>query len=147
MRSAIVASLLFCLCSCAVSQNPADGGFLGGVRGVAGGGYEERSKELREDVQESEMAYKNRLETRATLEQEIAQIERELASTELEIERHLAALERQRKQMPASVEDDVSAVRKARAQRPKDPSDRLAHLRQVLSKARALAEGLTQLAR
>jgi hypothetical protein len=67
------------LAGCATSADPHEGGFVSGVVGLAGGGYQQRVNE-REGVHQGELNAQQRLKAQArALEQERAQVRGDLA--------------------------------------------------------------------
>ena len=51
MRVRLAAALLALPVGCTVSQDPTQGGLIGGIAGTLGGGYERRAEALRSDVE------------------------------------------------------------------------------------------------
>ena len=51
MRLRLAAALLALPAGCTVSEDPTQGGLLGGIAGTLGGGYERRAEALRSDVE------------------------------------------------------------------------------------------------
>lgn len=92
--------LLLCACfslwvgGCATSADPHEGGFVSGVVGLAGGGYQQRVDD-REGVRQGELDAQQRLKAQArALEQERAQVKGDLASARSRLasqERKIAA--------------------------------------------------------
>jgi chromosome segregation ATPase len=75
----LAASVSVCLVGCATSADPHEGGFVSGVVGLAGGGYQRRVDE-REGVHQGELDAQQRLKVQAReLEQERAQVRGDLA--------------------------------------------------------------------
>lgn len=73
------ASVSVCLVGCATSADPHEGGFVSGVVGLAGGGYQRRVDE-REGVHQGELDAQQRLKAQArALEQERAEVRGDLA--------------------------------------------------------------------
>ena len=91
---------LLCIClpasltGCATSDDPHAGGFVSGVVGLAGGGYQRRIDE-REGVYQGEMDAQQRLKAQArALEEERAQVKGDLARAQTRLasqERKIAA--------------------------------------------------------
>jgi|GEM_PF-2180355 len=79
---------------CATSADPHEGGFVSGVAGLAGGGYQRRIDE-RENTHQGELDAQARLKAQArTLEQERAQVQGDLARARTRLasqERRIAA--------------------------------------------------------
>jgi hypothetical protein len=92
--------LLLCACfplwvgGCATSADPHEGGFVSGVVGLAGGGYQQRIDD-REGVRQGELDAQQRLKAQArALEEERAQVKGDLASARSRLasqERKIAA--------------------------------------------------------
>jgi len=73
LRAVGAAALLAAaLSGCATSSDPAEGGFINGVVGIAGGGYDRR-------VAEREDAYRKEVDTQTALQAEARRLERERA--------------------------------------------------------------------
>ncbi|TVQ89730.1 MAG: hypothetical protein EA400_06980 [Chromatiaceae bacterium] len=93
------------LAGCATSPDPRDGGFVSGVVGLAGGGYQRRIDE-RETSYRGELDAQQRLQAEArALQQERAEVQAELqqanarlAALEQRIARQRVALQAQRRQ-------------------------------------------------
>jgi len=125
------------LAGCSVSDDPAAGGFVSGVAGVAGGGYDARI-----DAREAGLA---------TTEAEGAALTAELAS----LERQHAAIKdqliRQRAELSAAgvrlTPDSERAFRTAIAAEPAqaDPAARAAALQRAIADGRRLSEQLAAL--
>lgn len=74
----LAASLTVCLAGCATSADPHEGGFVSGVVGLAGGGYQRRIDE-RESAHKGELDAQQRLKAQArALEEERAQVRGDL---------------------------------------------------------------------
>ena len=72
------AGLSVCVAGCATSADPHEGGFVSGVVGLAGGGYQRRVDD-REGVHQGELDAQQRLKAEArALEQERAQVKGDL---------------------------------------------------------------------
>lgn len=75
----LCASLAVWLGGCATSPDPHEGGFVSGVAGLAGGGYQRRIDE-RENMHQGELDAQEQLKAQArSLEQERAQVQGDLA--------------------------------------------------------------------
>jgi hypothetical protein len=125
------------LAGCAVSDDPAAGGFVSGVAGVAGGGYDARSAEREAGL--------------ATTQAEGAALEAELAALESEHAALKDQLIRQRADLgaagirltPASERAFQDAIAAEPAQA--DPAARAAALQRAIADGRRLSEQLAAL--
>ena len=137
-RAAIAASTaLGMLAACTVSDNPADGGFVSGVAGVAGGGYDARIDEREQDLATVEAEG-------AALTAELARLEREHETLKDQLIRQRADLRGQGVQLtPASEAAFQMAILNEPAEA--DPAARAASLQQAIADARRLSEELASL--
>ena len=139
------------LSACEVSQDPADGGFLSGIVGVAGGGYQGRVDE-RQAALDAEQAQANALAgeqqqvaaTSANIAAEITRLRAEHTALRQRISQQLAALQ------SAGVAVNPTLATKVRAAVNESPSgrtdaERLASLQAAISNARALSADLARL--
>jgi septal ring factor EnvC (AmiA/AmiB activator) len=129
--------LLVVVAGCAAGGDPAQGGFVSGVAGLAGGGYQAR-------IDEREAAVAGSEQRRAELAAELAGLEAEHRALQDQIARQRAAL---------SAEGALTPEADARIQAalgadpdPRDPEARAAALRQAIADARRLSEQLAALA-
>ncbi len=139
------------LAACEISENPADGGFLSGVVGVAGGGYQGRIED-REAALATEQAQANALAaeqaqvaaTNAGISAELTRLRREHTALRLQISEQLAALQSAGVYVPSSMATRVRAVVNTTPSGRSD-AQRLAALRQAIADARALSADLGRL--
>jgi chromosome segregation ATPase len=90
----VVAALTAGLSACATSDDPADGGFISGVAGIAGGGYDKR-------IEEREDAYREQLDAQAALEAEGRRLEQERAEVRAQLGQAQARLAAQQRRIAA----------------------------------------------
>lgn len=105
--------LPFCLGGCATSPDPHQGGFVSGVVGLAGGGYQSR-------IDEREAAYKGELSAQDQLKAQARELERERAQVRSDLGRanaRLAALESRVKRERAAIAAQGQGTAASRAQR------------------------------
>lgn len=146
------ALLLLLLSACAApSQNPADGGFVSGVKNLSDGTYERRVQEREAAVKAGEdQTFVLQGETRdvaaetARVEAEIAAAEGELAAAKREIVRLRYELAAKKTEVPPALAARVEAAAVAAPTGP-DNAAKLAALRAALAETRAIAEDLTRL--
>ncbi len=147
----LLASTALTLAACEISENPADGGFLSGVVGVAGGGYQGRIDD-REAALAAEQAQANALAaeqaqvaaTNASISAELARLRQEHTALRLKIADQLAALQSAGVNVPTSMETRVRAVVNTTPSGRTD-AQRLAALRTAIADARALSADLSRL--
>lgn len=139
------------LAACEVSQDPADGGFLSGIVGVAGGGYQGRVDE-QETALANEQAQANALAaqeaqvaaTNASIATQITQLRSELTALRIKISQQMADLQ------SAGVAVNGATQTRVRAVVNNSPSgrtdaERLAALSAAIADARALSADLSRL--
>jgi outer membrane murein-binding lipoprotein Lpp len=126
------------LASCADSGDPAQGGFVSGVAGLAGGGYEAR-------IDEREGAVATSQARQAELAAELASLEAEHRALQDRITRQTELLQAAGATIPPETQTQIAAAMRA-APDPRDPAARAAALRQAIADARRLSEQLTALA-
>lgn len=112
----IFAIILICmLTSCAVSTDPRQGGFIGGLSGISSGAYENRvqqrnadlasKKNLNSNLQQESQGLKNEVQSQkqilASDQQQLAKMERNLASLESDIKRFSASSAKQNAELAA----------------------------------------------
>jgi chromosome segregation ATPase len=78
LRGSAAVLLAAGLTACATSDDPAEGGFISGVTGLAGGGYDRR-------IEEREDAYKEQLDAQAALQAEARRLEQERAEVRAQL--------------------------------------------------------------
>ena len=105
MPAAVLSMLA--LGACATSPDPADGGFISGVVGLAGGGYERR-------VSEREDAYEDELDAQAALQAEARAVEQERAEVRAQLRSAQGRLAAQQRRIAAE-RRSVGAARGADA--------------------------------
>lgn len=139
------------LSACEVSQDPADGGFLSGVVGVAGGGYQGRVDE-RQAALDAEQARAGQLAgeqqqvaiTSANIAAELTRLRSEHTALRQRISQQLSALQ------SAGVAVNPTLATQVRAAVNESPSgrtdaERLAALQAAIANARALSADLARL--
>jgi len=139
------------LSACAVSQDPADGGFFSGIVGVAGGGYQGRVDE-RQAALDAEQARAGALAgeqqqvaaTSASIAAELTRLRAEHTALRQRISQQLSALQ------SAGVAVSPALVTKVRAAVNESPSgrtdaERLASLQAAIANARGLSADLARL--
>ncbi len=112
----------FALTGCATSEDPHEGGFISGVVGLAGGGYQRRIDE-REATYGTELDAQERLRReaaaveaeRAEVRSELRQAESRLSSLEARLARQRAALSAQQRSS-AAARQRLRRVEQAQAQ-------------------------------
>ena len=112
---------------CALSQDPADGGFVSGVAGLAGGGYERR-------IAEREATHQGEMQARERLESEARALETERAALKGELKRAQGRLAEQNRRIAA--ERARLAARVATAPAPRARLRRLDQAQVRVDKAR-----------
>lgn len=137
MRRLLAPAALLALAGCAVSDDPAAGGFYSGVAGIAGGGYEAR-------VAEREAGVAAAQREGAALSAELARLtgEHEALKDRLVLQR--AALRSEGVRLTPASEARLQA---AIASEPggADPAARAAALSAAIADARALSDELAEL--
>jgi outer membrane murein-binding lipoprotein Lpp len=131
-------ALTVLLAGCAGSGDPAEGGFVSGVAGLAGGGYEARIDERETAVATSEAR-------QAELAAELAGLEAEHRALQDRIARQRALLQAAGAPLSPETEARIDAALRADPD-PRDPDARAAALRQAIADARRLSEQLAALA-
>ncbi len=139
------------LTACEISEDPADGGFLSGVVGVAGGGYQSRidalEAQLAADKAQANALAAEQLRLQAASANTSAQLRNlraQFAALQAVIKGQVAALEAR----GVSVNNGLKArVQRVSATTPGGSSDaaRLASLRGAIADARALSADLGRL--
>ena len=105
--------ILFLLGGCATSPDPHEGGFVSGVVGLAGGGYQRR-------IDEREATYKGELSAQDQLKAQARELEQERAAVRSDLSRantRLAALESRVRRERAMLAAQGHGTASARAQR------------------------------
>jgi hypothetical protein len=136
MRS-LVAALCLATAACAMSDDPAEGGFFNGIAGLAGGGYQGR-------VVEREAAVASSQARGAELAAELAALQGEHRALKDRLAAQRARLRAQGLRLTPQAELHLEA---ALATEPNaaDPVARAAALQRAIADARTLSEQLAEL--
>jgi len=142
----------FALVACEISEDPADGGFLSGVVGVAGGGYQSRIDQLEAQLA-SDQARANSLASEqlrlqaqsASISAQVSNLRAQYAALQSVIKSQLATLEANGVGVSAATNARARAVINTAAPGGRTDADRLAALRASISNARALSAELSRL--
>ena len=118
------------LAGCATSGDPHEGGFVNGIIGLSGGGYQRRLDE-REATLDAEQAEQRRL----AMEQQEVEAERDAVRRELSHAQHRLAAQQQR------IAAEQSRIRALQRQSAKD-RDRLAKLHRAQKRASSLSQAI-----
>ncbi len=139
------------LSACEISQDPADGGFLSGIVGVAGGGYQARidalEAQLAADQARANSLASEQLRLQAAAASTSAQLRNlraQLAALQAVIRDQVATLEAQGVTVSPALKARVQTVSAARPSGG-DTTARLASLRAAIADARALSADLSRL--
>ncbi len=147
----LIGAFAIVLTACEVSDNPADGGFLSGVVGVAGGGYQRRidtlEAQLAADQARVNSLASEQLRLQATSASSSAQIRNlraQFAAMQAVIRDQVATLEAQGITMSGGLRAKAQSIS---ATSPSGSTDaaRLASLRAAIADARALSADLSRL--
>ncbi|HEU0221354.1 MAG TPA: hypothetical protein VFR34_03960 [Paracoccaceae bacterium] len=148
MRMALLA---LGLAACATTEDPAEGGFISGVRNLSEGTYERRIEEREAEVEEagsetaaleaerSEVAAET-----ARIEAEIRAAEGELAAAKREVLRLRYSLREEGREVPPELEAKVVEATTAEPEGP-DPAARLEAIRKAIAGIRAISDELANL--
>lgn len=136
-RTAILLAMLP-LAACETSGDPADGGFVSGIAGVAGGVYDAR-------IDEREGALAQEQARGASLNDELTRLTGDLDALKLRIIQQRSDLRLQGVRLTPQSEQAVQAVI-SNSPLQRDPNARLAALSKAVADARALSESLAELA-
>lgn len=129
------------LTGCATSDDPHAGGFVSGVVGLAGGGYQRRIDE-REGVYQSELSAEQRLTAQAlALEQERAQVKGDLARAQT----RLASQERRIAQERARLSAQRTAAAQSRLRQLDQAEARVASAKGSIQAVRPQEQPVTDL--
>jgi chromosome segregation ATPase len=152
MKAFILASsAALALAACTISEDPADGGFLSGIVGLAGGGYQNRidalEAQLAADQAEANALASEQLRLQASSANNAAQLRNlraQLAALQAVVRDQVATLEARGVPVNSALKARVQAVS---AISPTGNSDaaRLASLRGAIADARALSADLARL--
>ena len=147
----LIGASALALSACEVSQDPADGGFLSGIVGVAGGGYQARIDRLEaqlaaDQAQANALAAEHlRLQAAsASTSAQLSNLRAQLAAQQAVLRDQVATLEAQGITVSSSIKARVQTVSSARPSGGSDAA-RLASLRAAISDARALSADLSRL--
>lgn len=147
----LLSASFLALSACEVSQDPADGGFLSGIVGVAGGGYQGRVND-QEAALANEQAQADALAaqqaqvaaTNASISAEINQLRSQLTALRVKISQQMADLQAAGVAVNGATQSRVRAVVNNTPSGRTD-AQRLAALRTAIADARALSADLSQL--
>ncbi len=139
------------LSACEISQDPADGGFLSGIVGVAGGGYQARIDALEAQLA-ADQAQANALATKqlrlqaasAGTSAQLSNLRAQFAALQAVLRDQVATLEAQGITVSSSLKAKVQTVSAAAPSGANDAA-RLASLRAAIADARALSADLSRL--
>ena len=134
----VLPAAVLALAGCAPSSDPAAGGFINAMAGVAGGGYEARIDEREAGVAAAEARGE-------ALEAELARLETEYGRLQTQLTRQRAALESAGVTLDATTEARLEGAL-AGPPAPADPEARAAALQRAIADARVLSEQLAALA-
>lgn len=108
----VCAGLPLCLAGCATSPDPHQGGFISGIVGLAGGGYQRR-------IDERQGAYQGELDTQQRLKTEAREVQQERAAVKGDLARanaRLAALQQRIAQQRAMLRTSAGPSATSRAE-------------------------------
>ncbi len=147
----IMGASALALSACEISEDPADGGFLSGVVGIAGGGYQSRidalEAQLAADQARANTLAAKQLRLQASAASNAAQIRNltaQLAALQDVIRGQLATLEARGIGVNSSLKAKAQVVAAAAPSGGSD-AERLASLRAAIADARALSADLSRL--
>ncbi len=147
----LIGASALALSACEVSQDPADGGFLSGIVGVAGGGYQARvdrlEAQLAADQSRANALASEQLRLQAASASTSAQLRNmraQFAALQAVLRDQVATLEAQGVTVNAGLKAKVQTVSNANPGGSSDAA-RLASLRAAISDARALSADLSRL--
>ena len=147
----LIGASALALSACEVSQDPADGGFLSGIVGVAGGGYQSRINALEaqlaaDQAQANALAAKQlRLQAAsASTSSQLSNLRAQFASLQAVLRDQVATLEAQGISVSSSLKAKVQTIGNATPGGANDAA-RLASLRAAIADARALSADLSRL--
>ncbi|MBL1435239.1 MAG: hypothetical protein COB08_003435 [Rhodobacteraceae bacterium] len=147
----LIGASVFALSACEISEDPADGGFLSGVVGVAGGGYQSRIDTLEAQLAADQAtanslaAEQLRLQaTSASISAQIRNLRAQFAALQTVIRDQVATLDARGVTVNSSLKAKVQMV-SAAAPGGANSTARLASLRAAIADARALSADLSRL--
>lgn len=148
---ALATTAALALSACTISQDPADGGFLSGIVGVAGGGYQNRIEaleaQLAADQAEANTLAAEQLRLQASAANSAAQLRNmraQLAALQAVLRDQVATLEARGITVNSGLKARVQAV-SAVSPSGSTSAARLASLRGAIADARALSADLAKL--
>ncbi len=147
----LIGASALALTACEISQDPADGGFLSGVVGVAGGGYQSRidtlEAQLAADQAQANALASEQLRLQAAAASTAAQLRNlraQLAAQQSVIQSQLATLDAQGITVNSGLRAKAQVIATTTPSGGSD-SARLASLRAAIADARALSADLSRL--
>jgi len=147
----LIGASVFALAACEISEDPADGGFLSGVVGVAGGGYQGRidalEAQLAADQATANSLAAEQLRLQAASASSSAQIRNlraQFAALQAVVRDQVATLDARGVTVNSGLKAKVQTV-SAAAPGGSDNATRLASLRAAIADARALSADLSRL--
>lgn len=147
----LIGASVFALAACEISEDPADGGFLSGVVGVAGGGYQGRidalEAQLAADQATANSLAAEQLRLQAASASSSAQIRNlraQFAALQAVVRDQVATLDARGVTVNSGLKAKVQTV-SAAAPGGSDNAARLASLRAAIADARALSADLSRL--
>lgn len=151
MNKSVLILAAFGLTACEISEDPADGGFLSGVVGVAGGGYEQRVEDsefalmiAQQQQADNRQAQRDVGAQSTQLSAQIAQLQAEYAALRQQISGQVAALRSAGTGISSSMLTRVNAV-SMQSIGGSTEAARLASLQAAIADARALSADLARL--
>ncbi|NOR61009.1 MAG: hypothetical protein GQ535_00750 [Rhodobacteraceae bacterium] len=147
----LIGASALALSACEISEDPADGGFLSGVVGVAGGGYQARIDALEAQLA-ADQAKANSLATEqlrlqaasASTSAQIRNLRSQFAALQAVIQGQVATLDARGVTVSSSLKAKAQTVA-ATTPGGSDSTARLASLRAAIADARALSADLSRL--
>lgn len=147
----LIGASALALSACEVSEDPADGGFLSGVVGVAGGGYQARVDALEAQLS-ADQARANSLASEqlrlqaasASTSAQLRNLRSQFAALQAVIRSQVATLEAKGTPLSGSLKAKVQTVSSASPSGGSDAA-RLTSLRGAIADARALSNDLSRL--
>lgn len=147
----LIGASALALSGCEISEDPADGGFLSGVVGVAGGGYQSRidalEAQLAADQARANALASEQLRLQASSANSSAQIRNlraQFAALQAVIRGQVATLDARGVTVSSGLKAKVQTV-SAASPNGNDNAARLASLRAAIADARALSADLSRL--
>jgi len=151
MKKTFIVLAALTVAGCETTGDPADGGFLAGVAGVAGGGYQNRVDAQQAALEQDQADAAALRAQQANLAQQSANIAAEIVrlraihtQLRLDISNQAAALRAAGVTLPGGISQRVNAVVNTSPSGNSD-AQRLASLQSAIADARALSNDLAQL--